>query len=179
MNQEPIELDDAIMYCTPSSEKAMEIFHRLTNGVREETINPLQLLVRLKFAEQIIKATIDNIREAAVDYASSKYASKEQITMLGAELKMKEAGSKYIFDGCNDPIYNSISAVVKENALKLKDRATFLKAVKKRVSINDEETGEVYEINPPIKTSTTIVEVRIKGMKELFEVPERSEIEGY
>lgn len=178
MNQEPIELDDAIMYCTPSSDKAMEIFHRLTSGVREETINPLQLLVRLKFAEQIIKATIDNIREAAVDHAS-KYSKGEEIKMLGAELKMKEAGSKYIFDGCNDPIYNSISAVVKENALKLKDRATFLKAVKKRVSINDEETGEVYEINPPIKTSTTIVEVRIKGMKELFEVPERSEIEGY
>jgi hypothetical protein len=36
-----------------------------------------------------------------------------------------------------------------------KERETFLKAIHKPMPIVNDETGEVFTVNPPIKTSTT------------------------
>lgn len=176
MENHPIEIDDAVMYALPSKEKALEIVNRLVNGVNDGSIAPLQLLVKLKFCEQIIDATLEQIRTACIDEAS-KYQKGEDIRMLGAELKVKEAGVKYDFSGCNDPIYTSYETIINTNKELLKSRSTLLKSIKTKTTIVDEETGETFELNPPSKKSTTVVEVRIKGMKDLFTTTERIEIE--
>jgi hypothetical protein len=43
-----------------------------------------------------------------------------------------------------------------------KDRETFLKSLKSKTSILDEETGELIEIFPPYKTSKTGITVTLK-----------------
>ena len=161
MSDHPIEIDDAVMYAVPSKAKMDEIVTRLVTGVQDGSIDPLQLLVKLKFAQSIIEDTISSIQPNCVDEAS-KYHKGEDIKLLGAELKVKEAGTKYDFSGCNDPIYQKYESVISENKEAQKDRTNFLKSIKTKTTLVDDETGEVYEIMPPIKKSTTIVQVTIK-----------------
>lgn len=54
MTQPTIEIDDAVVYATPSKEKAQEMIDRLKNAVEEGTQDPLQLLVKLRFAQRVI-----------------------------------------------------------------------------------------------------------------------------
>lgn len=158
---QPIEIDDAVVYATPSKEKAKEMIDRLKNAVEEGTQDPLQLLVKLRFAQRVIEESITGIEGYCVDEAS-KYARGERIALLGAELSVKEAGTKWTYDGCNDPVYRDLTE--KSGTMKdmIKQRETFLKSLKESMTVIDETTGEVVTIAPPIKTSKTIVEVKFK-----------------
>ncbi len=160
-NNTPIEIDDAVMYAVPSKAKMDEIVTRLVVGVQQGSIDPLQLLVKLKFAQSIIGDVIESIQPNCVDEAS-KYHKGEDIKLLGAELKVKEAGTKYDYSGCGDIEYNQYEMKEKENAEAKKGRANFLKSLKKSETLVDDLTGEIYTIHPPIKKSSTIVQVTIK-----------------
>lgn len=161
MSNHPIEIDDAVVLSTPSKAKASEIVDRLVNAVEIGHLDPLQLLVKLRFAESIIKATIEHIQPYAIDDAS-KYNRGEQITILGAELKVKEAGTKYDYSNCGDKAYEMYDFEESKAKEGKKSRADFLKSLKQSMTIVDEETGEIHQIHPPIKTSSTIVQVTIK-----------------
>jgi hypothetical protein len=58
-----------------------EIVTRLVVGVQDGSIDPLQLLVKLKFAQSIIADTIESIQPNCVDEAS-KYHKGEDIKLL-------------------------------------------------------------------------------------------------
>jgi hypothetical protein len=161
MSNHPIEIDDAVMYAVPSKAKMDEIVTRLVVGVQDGSIDPLQLLVKLKFAQSIIADTIESIQPNCVDEAS-KYHKGEDIKLLGAELKVKEAGTKYDYSNCGDKIWEQYDFMEKSNAEAKKGRANFLKSLKKSETLVDDETGEIYTIHPPIKKSSTIVQVTIK-----------------
>lgn len=161
MSNHPIEIDDAVMYAVPSRAKMDEIVTRLVVGVQEGSIDPLQLLVKLKFAQSIIEDTIESIQPHCVDEAS-KYHKGEDIKLLGAELKVKEAGTKYDYSGCGDKVYEQYDLTIKQNKEAMKGRENFLKSLKKTETLVDEDTGEVYTIHPPVKKSSTIVQVTIK-----------------
>lgn len=156
-----IEIDDAVVYAVPSKEKAQEMIDRLKNAVEEGTQDPLQLLVKLRFAQRVIDESIEAIEKHCVDEAS-KYARGERITLLGAELSVKEAGTKWNYDNCNDPVYRDLTE--KSGTMKdmIKGRETFLKSLKESMTIVDDTTGEVFTVAPPTKTSKTIVEVKFK-----------------
>lgn len=159
---QPIEIDDAVVYATPSKEKAQEIADRLINACTiEGTMNPLDVLIKVRWAQSILNTVAEGVLSACVEEAS-KYAKGERITMHGAELTMKEAGTKWNFDGCGDPVYSDLTE--KSGAMKdmIKDRETFLKSLKQSMTVVDDATGEVVTIAPPQKQSKTIVEVKFK-----------------
>ena len=158
-NTHPIELDDAIAYATPSKEKAQEIADRLIQHYTDNG-NPLEGMVKVRWFQSILDKVAEGILSASLDEAH-KYG-KERITLYGAELAVKEAGTKWSYDNCNDPVYLDLNE--KSGAMKdlIKERETFLKAIKSATTIVDDTTGEVVTINPPAKTSKTIVEVRFK-----------------
>lgn len=161
MTQPTIEIDDAVVYATPSKEKAQEMIDRLKNAVEEGTQDPLQLLVKLRFAQRVIEESITGIEKHCVDEAS-KYARGERVTLLGAELSVKETGTKWNYENCNDPVYRDLTE--KSGAMKdmIKGREAFLKSLKESMTIVDDTTGEVVMVAPPMKTSKTIVEVKFK-----------------
>lgn len=161
MSNHPIEIDDAVMYAVPSKAKAKEMVDRLVEMVQSGMTDPLTMLVKLKFAQSVIADVIESIQPNCVDEAS-KYHKGEDIKLLGAELKVKEAGVKYDYSGCGDTdweFYDNMEKVGKEAK---NERANFLKSLKKSETIVDENTGEIYTIHPPIKKSSTIVQVTIK-----------------
>jgi len=160
-NVQPIEIDDAVVYAVPSKEKIEELSRRLITAVEEGHKNPLELLVKLRFAEQVIKQSIEGIESFCVDEAS-KYGKGEQIKLMGAELKIKEAGVKYDYSNCNHPVWFKLNQQLDQTKAELKGTELTLKSVKAGYDYTDETTGEIFHINPPAKTSKTIVEVSIK-----------------
>lgn len=76
----------------------------------------------------------------------SKYSSK---------LELFEAGTKYDYSVCNDKEWNGYQAELEALKEKMKDREKFLKAIKKTTPVVDPENGEVNEIYPCAKTSTS------------------------
>jgi len=159
-NQHPIELDDALAYAQPSKEKAQEIADRIINHYTEGMGNPLEGMVKVRWFQSILDKVAEGILSVSLDEAY-KYG-KERITLHGAEMAVKEAGTKWNYENCNDPVYRDLTE--KSGAMKdmVKERETFLKGIKSTMTIVDDATGEVIEINPPAKTSKTIIEVRFK-----------------
>ena len=161
MSNHPIEIDDAVMYAVPSKAKAKEMVDRLVEMVQSGMTDPLTMLVKLKFAQSVIADVIESIQPNCVDEAS-KYHKGEDIKLLGAELKVKEAGTKYDYSGCGDMIRDHYDHMEKSSAEAKKDRENFLKSLKKSQTLVDDDTGEIYTIHPPVKKSSTIVQVTIK-----------------
>jgi hypothetical protein len=78
----------------------------------------------------------------------------------GYKFAKKEAGTKYDFTNCNHPRLADLSVKEKEINKEKKDIEALLKTLKNPTTIVDEETGDIVTINPPIKSSKTIIEVR-------------------
>ncbi len=161
MSNHPIEIDDAVMYAVPSKAKAKEMVDRLVEMVQSGMTDPLTMLVKLKFAQSIIADTIESIQPNCVDEAS-KYHKGEAIKLLGAELQVKEAGIKYDYSNCGDRFYEFHEHIERTAKEAKKGREQFLKSLKKSETIVDEDTGEIHTIHPPVKKSSTIVQVTIK-----------------
>lgn len=79
-----------------------------------------------------------------------------------AVLSVKEAGVKYNYSACNDLEYNELIKQKEALDTQIKTKEKYLKAIKKPITILIEETGEVSTIEPPVKTSTTIVATELK-----------------
>lgn len=157
----PIELDDAVVYSTPSKQKAAEIVARLRHAVDAGSLEAKATLVRLKFAEAVIKESIEAVMPFAIS-AVEKHG-REGTEILGAELKVKEAGSKYDYSGCNDKVWNDLKAQEEAITEQRKAREKFLQAIQGTQTLVDESTGEVYQVHPAKKSSKTIVETRLKA----------------
>lgn len=161
MTQEPITIDSAVVYATNLSKTAAtEMAIGLITAVTEGRLQPLDTIARLKFAETTIKSAIDGVMPHAISEAG-KYAKGEKITALGCELTQKEAGVKYDFSGCGDAVYDRLTAEMEALKERIKERENFLKTVKEGMTVVDEESGEVMTIRPAMKSSKTIVEVRL------------------
>jgi len=116
-----------------SSERAIVVIRALKNAIED--------------AEDIIKETVINDLH--------KYARNEVVKVLGAEIKLKEMGVKYEYSSCNDGEWNTLDKAIKELTEQRKARENFLKSLVKKEIIVDEATGEVNEVHPPKKISTT------------------------
>jgi hypothetical protein len=80
----------------------------------------------------------------------------------GTKIEEIEAGVKYDFSGCGDPIWAELTAKKNEVADALKSREAFLKLLPgSGESILDESTGEVRKIYPPAKSSTTTFKITV------------------
>jgi hypothetical protein len=79
---------------------------------------------------------------------------------FGFTYMKKEAGAKYDFSNCNHPKWNELNLYQSQIKDDMKSIETTLKTIKEPITIVDESTGSVVQVNPPIKSSKTIIEVR-------------------
>jgi hypothetical protein len=78
----------------------------------------------------------------------------------GYMFAQKEAGVKYDFSNCNYSKYNDLMDQKRAIEEEIKKMETFLKSISEAFEIINNETGEVEQIYPPIRKSTTIIEIR-------------------
>jgi hypothetical protein len=78
----------------------------------------------------------------------------------GFTFASKEAGTKYDYSNCNHPDWINYSKQIEDYSKAKKSIEDTLKTIKDPITLVDEQTGDIITVNPPIKKSTTIIEVR-------------------
>lgn len=143
----------------------LQIIEQIENG----TADPLQVHVFLKNIEAIFKTLTDEKtgKDFAIRYRESLVlaASREDgnsFEKYNAKFQVKEAGTKYDYSVCNDPVVNDLLAQQEEIKKKLEERQTFLQNIPEGgMVVTDEATGETSKIYRPAKSSTTTVSVTL------------------
>jgi hypothetical protein len=143
-----------------SIDQVKEAANHLIKGVNDGLINPLELLTKLRATEKVIKEVLEGTKDAMIDEASK--FGREQIVVNGVEMKVQETGVKYDYTNCNHPRWEGLKAKQESINDELKEVEAILKANKSSWLYVDEETGETFEVKPPIKTSTTTIVCWIK-----------------
>lgn len=133
---------------------------QLVQSVMDGETNPLELLVLLRALEKTSETVIDCIREN-INSAAGKFSERE-IEMFGAKLEKSEVGVKYDYASTGDAIWEQRDAGVNAAESLRKEREAFLRTLRQPMTVVDESTGEVTQIKPPIKRSTSFVKVHLK-----------------
>lgn len=123
-------------------------------------VDTLTALARLEFISQVIDNAISRLRETATDdlylYGSE---AKTGVKILGVTFKHKETAVKYDFS--KTAKWNELKAIEDTAADNRKQLEAQLKTLNKSTVNVDPETGEMVELNPPMKTSKTTVEITL------------------
>lgn len=135
--------------------KALE--EAFTLQIEEGYTNPLEFAVRAKMLIEALQQTLSNTKELAME-EHSKHGKRAEV--FGAEVQQIEAGIKYDYTVCNDPILEELQKLHEESSRQLKNRELFLKALREPCTIITTD-GEIVTINPPIKRSTTTLKVTL------------------
>ncbi|MCR9066769.1 MAG: hypothetical protein NXI00_22555, partial [Cytophagales bacterium] len=69
----------------------------------------------------------------------------------------KSQSTRYDYSGCQDPELNDLTKELAILTEKIKARESFLKGLKKPLTVIDEETGDISKIFPPVKLSTDVI----------------------
>jgi hypothetical protein len=121
--------------------------------------NPLHVAEALSGMEAFIKMVKENDRFR--DYVREELQKSQGThTTDSAKIEACEAGVKYLFDKCNNPILEGLYASQAALDLQVKERETFLKSVPKAgLEITHED--ELVTVYPPYKKSTSTYKVTL------------------
>ncbi len=138
-----------------------ELSSMVSSYLKELAINGGEPLNDLALCRKYI-FVLEELEKGLKDYAISELNNfdKQEAEILGATLKVVEAGVKNDYSGTL-PWVNQKGIVDIETA-KLKEIEAMTKALKGKMTIVDEQTGETSEFYPPVKTSTTSIRITIK-----------------
>jgi hypothetical protein len=144
----------------PETKQQIETFaYSLEQGLNNGQIIASDLLRFQKAMEKVF----EKIKPTLIENALNEISKFEKNAVIkGSEFSIVEAGVKYDYSECNDIEYNMLTIQIEALKSTLKDRETFLKAIKAPMQMIDENSGEVYTICPPKKTSSTTLKVTFK-----------------
>jgi len=123
-------------------------------------VDPVRFLGRLEFLSQVLEKAKGEIRDKTVSELE-KYGAEARsgVKLDGNGLKLKESGVRY--DYSSTPLWIRKKSEIDLLNEDLKNLETVIKSVKTTTNTVDEETGEILEIKPPIKTSKTTIEITL------------------
>lgn len=142
----------------PSTQRELDkLYLMIKNEILSGNENPLNIEVHLKAMEELIKKLrADNDIKDQMISEGYKYPEKS-FEVFGAKFTKTVFGVKYDFSVCNDSEHKLLSDNVIYAKTKLKEKETFLKALKRDIAMPD--TGEI--VSPPIKTSKESMSVKL------------------
>ena len=144
-----------------SKEEQSVLSSAMINSVLDGEIEAIKAVIQAKsLVETLTLFLKDKGVNDLVLMEVEKYG--KQTSKDGATIAIKEVGSKWDYSECGDPIYNRLSSQKAEIEEKLKERESLLKSTREPRTEVDEETGEVYTVNPPSKSSTTSYAITFK-----------------
>lgn len=144
----------------PNTDKTVAQFSKqLIESVRSGDTNPLELLVFLRSLEAVSELVREEIKDN-INTAAEKYPEKK-FEAFGALIEKTDFG-KFNYGTSLDPEWEQLDSEFKTIERKRKEREEFLRALKEPMTAVNRETGEVYEIRPPLKKSNEGVKVFLK-----------------
>lgn len=100
-----------------------------------------------------------NSLKGAVIEERERFDKRETIKVYGATVSVSESGVSYDFSACGDPEWNQLNSKMEALKKQLKDRQKYLLGITSTETKYDEDSGEVYKLFPPRKSSTTVPKV--------------------
>jgi len=99
------------------------------------------------------KALFSDLEAALRPLANKDYLDKLDKNYSIHDVKVEQAATKteYDFSVCKDPVFDKLLMDANAAKEKLDERKAFLKGIKTKLTLVDEETGEVSTIYPPNK----------------------------
>lgn len=139
---------------------ALELANQLIEQIEEGDKDPLTVLGTLQFISIAVDEALSRIRKIAVPELE-KYGKENQkgIVKNGITFRVKETGVRYNYE--STAIWNELNEAEKAINEKKKELEARLKLLKSKETILNEETGEMIELFPASKSSTTTVEISI------------------
>lgn len=148
-------LQGLVNYVKPSKEAIYSISEAIAVSVDEGRIDPVTADTKMKFLIETLTQAREKIKSQVVDAVSR--AGKAGVQHYGATIELMESGIKYDYSQCNDRKYNETASEIEKLDKVRKEREKFLKSLTASVSLNDPDTGEVHDVHPPQRTSTTTI----------------------
>jgi hypothetical protein len=133
-----------------------QVIEALENG----EANPLHVHLQVKCTEELIKGILSNDRYKELTVSEAEKHGKS-FEFHNAGFQLKETGVKYDFTSCNDEIWNELNSQIEALEKVKKDREKFLKTISGSLEVITKH-GEVVNISPPAKSSTTSIAVTLK-----------------
>ena len=151
---------EALKDLPANKHEADEFTRQIVADLEAGEIDPLKFKIFMNALERFldgIKPTLDRMaRDQAEKYGERSF------DLMGAKVELKEAGTRYDFSQCGWPVWQRKKDAAKAAEADVKACEEFLKGVKSSVSLTDEDTGEVVTVYPPVKKSTSIVQITLQ-----------------
>lgn len=143
----------------PNTKEEIKVFvEKVKYELEGGYIDPLKALRDVRAIQTALEQIADIAKPLALAEAE-KYGKRFEL--MGAKFEIKEVGVKYNYENCNDLKYATLKDSEKKIKEDLKTRDGFLKAIKEKEIIVDDDTGETITVYPPIKSSTTSVVITL------------------
>lgn len=126
-----------------------DLSKHLVDRVATGEVDAYKAYVHVKKINELSGSLEKNLRQ----YVNSKGIPKTGLTMYNVAFASKSDADTYDFTVCEDKEWNSMQAKLKTLKEDIKNRETFLKTLKKPKAEIDEDSGEIYTINPPSITT--------------------------
>ena len=153
---------ELIKFNHTTKEQRSEVVREMMEEILNGRVNPLELHLRLKAAEEVIKAltSMPAYKGILLDEAA-KYGKSFQYQT--AKVEVKEVGVKYDFTNCGSSRLADLYKQQAEIDARIKELETYHKALPPSgIEVLDPVSGEVETHYPPAKSSTTSVAFTLK-----------------
>ena len=163
MNQLPETATGALSLMPSTATEVAKFSKLLIQSVKSGDVNPLQLIVQLHALTKVYEEVREEIEEHVLREAE-KFPEKV-IERYGARIEKSEVGTKYQYATSKDIEWERLDSEFKTIERKRKEREEFLRALREPMTAVNEETGEVYKIMPPFKTSKAGFKIYLTNSK--------------
>lgn len=152
-----IKLDNTPVY-SANKAQMVDMVSSYLEKVAFEGGNPLKDIAICRKYIFLLEELEKGLREYAMQELST--FDKEETELLDVSLKKVETPARFDFSANKNWV--SQKKVVDDANVKLKEIEALAKTLKSKTSILDEETGEVIEMFPPAKSSSSTIRVSLK-----------------
>lgn len=144
--------NNALLFKSKSEiqEIAFYIFDQVDQG-NEDPVKTLSIIHKISV---ICKEVETNLRPIV-----QRTVGKEKLERFGIKLSEVKTGSTFDYLGTGDKEYEKLMKELETAKSAVKNRESFLKTLDRVTTICDPDTGEVYEITPPINTFTESLKI--------------------
>lgn len=130
---------------------------KMVESALDGYVNPLQMDAQLACMEKVVKDIRGNVEfKEAVLTEALKYNQKS-FNEYNANYQIKEVGSKWHYEECGHEEYDRICTEIDLLTEKKKSFEKIMQNNKAEYVHTEMETGAMYTVKPPYKTSTTSV----------------------
>jgi hypothetical protein len=153
---------ELIKFNHTTKEERTAVVREIFQEVLEGRINPMELHIRMKCIEEVVKQLTSMPAYKAIVLDDAEKHGKS-FQYHNAKVDIREVGVKYDYTGCGNSELAALYDQQKAIEAQIKAYETYHKGLPAAgLSMVDTESGNVETHYPPAKTSTTSVAVTLK-----------------